>query len=43
MVDVPPARAAALGDRGAQRILQSSAFKRRIDAGLRHRAGEIAG
>ena len=43
MVDVPPAIAAAGGDRRAQRILQGAAFERRIDAGMRNRAGEIPG
>jgi hypothetical protein len=42
-VDVPPAIAAPDGDHRAQRILERTAFSRRIDAGIRHRAGEIPG
>jgi hypothetical protein len=43
MVDCPPAIAAAGSDRRSQRILQGAAFSRRIDAGMRNRAGEISG
>jgi hypothetical protein len=42
VVDVPPARAAAGGDRRAEPVLQGAALSRRIDAGVRNRAGEIA-
>ena len=37
MIDVPPARAAAGGDRAAERILQGAIVQRRIDAGLSRR------
>jgi hypothetical protein len=40
-VDVPAATAAARGDRSPECILQAVARQRRINAGLRHRAGEI--
>ncbi len=43
MVDVPPARAAAAGDRCAQGVLQSTTFERRIDASLSDSASEIRG
>jgi hypothetical protein len=39
MVDVPPARAAAVGDHRSQRSLQSAAFERRIDSGMGNGAG----
>jgi hypothetical protein len=41
MIDVPPAIAAAGGDRRAQCVLQGVAYKCRIDAGICQRAGEI--
>jgi hypothetical protein len=43
MVDVPPGRAAEGGDRCAEGVLEGTAFQRRIDAGMRNRASEIAG
>ena len=43
VIDVPGAVPAAGGDRAAEGILQSKAFKRGIDPSLRHGTGEIRG
>jgi hypothetical protein len=43
VVDGPRAIAATGGNLAAKRILQGTAFKRRIDAGLGDGAGEISG
>jgi hypothetical protein len=43
VVDGPGARAAAGGDRAPEGILEATAFSRRIDSGMRNRAGEIRG